>query len=425
LKNNKDIKSKKIILFSQKQMCCGCEACVSVCTKQAISMKSDDYGFIYPSIDEKLCIYCGICKKVCAFQTIVEENEPKGCYAACNKNEIQLSISSSGGAFSAIATDFLENGGVVFGATLEKECNNTTDGEMKLVPKHVAIHELKDMVKLQGSKYVQSYIRDTYKEAKKYLLEGRRVLFSGTPCQIAGLKTFLYKKYENLLTVDIICHGVPNADFFKAYLSLLEKKMGGKIVDFKFRDKTKGWESMIGKVTVQMKWGGVKTKTVYVDESSYYNLFLKGLIHRESCYECKYACRNRPADITIGDYWGIQHEHSEILSDTKGPYSVEKGISCIVVNTTDGIKWINKNRSRLHLVESKFEKIGYKNGNLYHPCTKPQIREKVMDIYSKQGYVGVDKFFYKKMGMQIYLKKIKNRIPPNLKKVIKNYVKSC
>ncbi|KUO75658.1 MAG: hypothetical protein APF81_10065 [Desulfosporosinus sp. BRH_c37] len=424
MKNAKAIKSKKIILFNQKQMCCGCEACVSACTKQAIAMESDDYGFLYPTIDKELCIFCGICKKVCAFQNVFEGNEPKVCYVACNKNEKQLGISSSGGAFSAIATDFLENGGVVFGATLDKESNNKTDGERELVPKHIAIHELKDMVKLQGSKYVQSHIGDTYKEVKNYLLAGRRVLFSGTPCQIAGLKAFLHKKYEDLLTVDIICHGVPNADFFKTYLSLLEKEMGGKIIDFEFRDKTKGWKSMIGKATVKMKWGGVKTKTVYGDESSYYNLFLKGLILRESCYECKYACRNRPADITIGDYWGIEHEHSEILSDTKGPYSVEKGISCIIVNTADGIKWIQKNRIRLHLVESTFEKIGHKNGNLYHPCTKPQTWKNLMDIYSKEGYIGVDKYFYKKMGMQIYFKKIKNCIPRNLKNAIKNYVKS-
>lgn len=418
MENDNDIKCKEIILFDQKQMCCGCEACVSACTKQAISMKGDVYGFLYPSIDEKLCIFCGICNEVCAFQNIIEQNEPKVCYAACNKNEKQLSISSSGGAFSAIATDFLENEGVVFGATLDKESNNNTDGEIELVPKHVAIREIKDIVKLQGSKYVQSYIGETYKEAKKYLLQGRRVLFSGTPCQIASLKAYLHKKYENLLTVDIICHGVPNADFFKAYLSLLEKKIGGKIVDFEFRDKTKGWKSMIGKATVKTKWGGVKTKTVYLKESSYYNFFLKGSIFRESCYECKYACRNRPADITIGDYWGIEYQHSEILSDTKGLYSVEKGISCIVVNTADGMKWIQKNRSRLHLVESKFEKIGYKNGNLYHPCTKPQIRKKVMDIYTEEGYAGVEKFFYKRMGMKIYFKKIKNRIPRNLKKLI-------
>lgn len=407
------------MLFNQKQMCCGCEACVNTCSKQAILMKPDNYGFLYPSIDERLCINCGMCKKICAFQNIIEENEPRACYAACNTNETQLMVSSSGGIFSAIASEYLENGGVVFGAALEKENNN--GGITKLIPKHIAIHELKDLVKLQGSKYVQSNIGDVYKETKKFLSEGRQVLFSGTPCQIAGLKAFLQKKHENLFTVDIICHGVPNAGFFMEYLSLLENKFGGKIVDFKFRDKNNGWESMIGEAVLKMKRGVIEKRKIYVDESSYYKLFLNGTLLRESCYACKYASKNRPADITVGDYWGIQKEHPEILSDEKGPYSVEKGISCIIVNTEAGMKWIKNNSSRLYLIDSSIEKITNKNVNLYRPSKRPKIREKIMDIYSREGYAGIDNYFHKNMGIKICLTMIKNRMPRSMKILIKKY----
>lgn len=224
----------KIILFDDKKNCCACGACMNVCPKDAIRMEEDEYGFLYPQIDETKCVQCGACKKVCAYQNEQVKNAPIKCYAAVNKNKSELMKSASGGIFAAMATSVLKEGGVVFGAALDFE-----DGHAH--PHHVAVRELSQLYRLQGSKYVQSAIENTYMEAKKELDSGKKVLFSGTPCQIAGLYGYLRKEYENLCTVDVICHGVPSARMFDDFLQNETKKRNAKSVkNYIFRDKKKG-----------------------------------------------------------------------------------------------------------------------------------------------------------------------------------------
>jgi coenzyme F420-reducing hydrogenase beta subunit len=211
----------KMVLFKSKKDCCGCAACMNVCPKQAITMKADQDGFIYPEVNNDSCIECGLCKKVCVFQSIpVTANGPIATYAAINKNKEVLSSSASGGIFGALASMVLEKKGVIFGCAYNKD----------MEPEHICVDDLLDIKKIQGSKYVQSNINNTYTEAEKYLKEGRWVLFTGTPCQIAGLKSYLGKDYNHLITADIICHGVPNVDFFIGYIQYLEDKVNKKVM---------------------------------------------------------------------------------------------------------------------------------------------------------------------------------------------------
>lgn len=405
----------KIILFTEKKDCCGCGACMNDCPKQAISMEEDEYGFIYPVIDEYRCVKCGNCKKVCAFQNTVERSSPIATYVASSNDAKQIMESASGGIFAGFATKIFEDGGVAFGATMEykNKC---------LIPMHICINDRQDLIKLQGSKYVQSCIGFTYSEAKKYLIEGKIVLFSGTPCQIAGLKGFLKKDYDNLLSVDIICHGVPNAKFFQDYLKVLEKKLNGDIVDFKFRDKTKGW-GYTGKTRYKVSSGETKEVLLPCETSSYYSMFLKSYINRESCYSCKYASSHRPGDITIGDYWGVQQEHPELFQKAGSIMSDEKGISCIIVNTKKGEKYMRYFKNFYNLYPSTFEKAAKKNGQLNTPNHISPLRTEIFNLYKIGGYEAIEKSFKKNLGIKIYYYKLKSMMPKGAKRTIKKFMR--
>lgn len=208
-----------IVLFDDKKDCCGCGACMNVCPKNAIRMAEDEVGFVYPEIDQNLCVGCGVCKKACGYQMQPLMQKSEAVYAAASNNDNLLRKSASGGAFAVLAENVLKKGGVVYGAALPLENG-------KLEPKHLRIDTVERLTELQGSKYVQSAIGDTYAQAKKDLLDGKSVLFSGTPCQIAGLKQYLKKDYENLLTVDIICHGVPMQTIFPELYGRLREETG-------------------------------------------------------------------------------------------------------------------------------------------------------------------------------------------------------
>lgn len=403
----------EIVLFDNKVNCCACGACMNICPKGAITMIEDEYGFLYPEINKELCIKCGACKRVCAYQNISPEKRPLKAFAAVNKNKEQLMKSASGGVFSALATSVLTKGGVAFGATLTFE-----DGHA--IPKHIAIDNVERLPLLQGSKYVQSSIGDTYKQAKLFLQEGRRVLFSGTPCQIGGLYGYLGKDYENLITVDVICHGVPNAKMFDDYLQNERiKRKAQSVIGYSFRDKKKGW-GMNGRLDLQFADNKVKSFYIPARLASYNTLFLDGDTYRENCYSCKYAGQLRPADLTIGDYWGIEVEHPELLK--RDEYNERFGISCILVNTQKGIL-AYKTLGNLYNDDSSFEKISNKNGQLKHPSKQSDKREKILTLYAKHGYSMVDKWFYQKYRKQLLIHAVYNVIPRGVRVKIKNMLK--
>lgn len=391
-----------ITLFKSNKDCCACGACVNICLKQAIQMQEDENGFLYPIIDNDKCIKCGLCIKTCALQNNKLKNTPLKTYAAQSHNT-DLKKSASGGIFASLAVNVLKDGGVVYGAALEN-----VNG--KLICRHIVVNSVTDLEKLQGSKYIQSNIGNIYQAVKKNLLENKIVLFSGTPCQVDGLRAYLGKQYENLYCIDIICHGVPSNKMFQDYIETLEKKYNDKIIDFKFRDKTKGWG-----LTAKGYTAKGYTAIIQANVSSFYYYFLKSYIYRDSCYSCKYACKNRCGDITIGDYWGIENAHPEVLKNNS-VLDYRNGVSCLIVNTEQGKKLIEKYKDDLKLIESDFEKAAEENRQLNRASVcNVEKRDEILNLYSKSGYESVENSFRK---IRI-LNMVKNLLPVWMKNVIK------
>lgn len=405
--------NKKIILFKNKTECCGCGACKNICHKNAIFMTFDEYGYVYPNIDYKKCISCGLCKKVCAYQNENIVQTTHLAWAASSKDNEIIFNSASGGIFTEVARNFLEENGIVIGVSLEK-INN------KLIPKHIKINNINELKKIQGSKYVQSDMGNIYIEVRNELNKNNKVLFSGTPCQVAALKKFLGKEYKNLYTIDIICHGVPSIKIFQDYILSLEEELNGTIIDFKFRDKKFGW-GLCGKVEYK-KDNKIKEKILPSKMSSYYNLFLTSEIYRENCYSCKYANIKRVGDITLGDYWGIKEEHPEYFNGADR-FIEKRGVSCIMINSQKGELLLNKVKKKLNLKKSTIEKISRHNEQLSKASKQGKYRELILNLYKKGGYKDIDIWYKKRLGIKWYLFLIWDKMPFKIKSIIKNLLR--
>lgn len=390
------------ILFEKKEDCCGCGACLNICPKHAISMQEDECGFVYPVIDEKKCIRCGLCKSVCAFQNVEETNEPIKCYAAVSKNREQAEKSASAGIFAAFAQQTIEHGGVVYGAAFDD----------KWGVHHIAVENISGLEKLQGSKYAHSYVGDIYSDVKEQLDTGREVLFSGTPCQIAALNAFLKKDYKNLITIDIVCHGVPSNQMLQDYLKTLEKKHGGPITAFTFRDKRIGWG-----INGCAEICGNRIP-IWQSRSSYLHFFSEGLIYRKNCYSCKYACKHRSSDLTIGDFWGIEKQHPEFLG--KRGWDESKGISLLITNTQKGIEFLERNETVLDLKESTYSRLAAGNTQLKAP-SRIRNRDEIIQQYAESGWDSLEKRFEAQVGLKKYSSQIKSMIPVKLKRYLKKH----
>jgi len=328
---------------SDKTMCTGCRACEQACPKGAIAMTEDAEGFFYPVINEEICVHCDICRKTCPVSQPPEKNKYIAFYAAQAKSKKDLEKSSSGGCFITLAKKMIEDGGAVFGCIIDDDFNVVK----------VRANTYEELVPMQGSKYVQCDVKDTYKEAKELLDSGRKVLYTGTPCQIAGLKNYLKKDYESLVTMDFLCHGVPSNKLFRENVKYLERKFGGKLSDYRFRDKSKkGWYMMtsfrIGK------------KTVYEQGriNAYAGAFSGGLIDRECCYSCKFVGPTRVSDITVADFWGFK--------DKSGTFkrALTDGISILMVNTEKGKGLLEKISDKMQLEKRPIEDAIPGNGAL-------------------------------------------------------------
>ena len=297
----------------------------------------------------------------------------------------------------------LKQGGVVYGAAFTRECH----------VKHIRVDAIGELWKLQGSKYVQSEIGNSYKLAKSDLQQGKTVLFSGTPCQIAGLKNYLKKEYDNLYTIDLICHGVPSQKMFLDYVATLSSE---KIENFVFRDKTRGWKDFF------LAWKEKnKIKRLHNKMSSYYRLFLTGEIYRENCYSCQFACMTRVSDITLGDFWGFEKVHPEKLNEEKWRDQNWRGISCVLANTNKGMQLFDGVKPEFYAFESSPDKIAVSNGQLKEPSKHTAIREQVLDSYEKNGYRAVNQLMMKKISKKQWIKsKIQTLVPLELRIRIKN-----
>lgn len=394
-------------LYTEKKECCGCLSCYNICPKNAISVFYDEYGCIYPQINADECINCEACKRVCPIKhTEKLEQNIKSYVAATVSTDIMKS--ASGGVFASFASAILKEDGIVFGC--EMEFDNDT-----LFPKHAQVDDEKQLVKLLGSKYVQSYMGHVYVHIRKLLEQGRTVLFAGTPCQVSALRLFLGKEYNNLLTMDLICHGVPGTKYFQDYLKLLEKKIGGKITKIDFRDKSSGW-GLNGKI-YYLKTGKTREKVLFEKESSYYSFFLRQVTYRESCYFCPYAGRKRVGDITIGDYWGVEKEHPDILY--KDGFDLKKGVSCLLVNTEKGMEALRKFKDGLLLNTTTIDQVATWNNQLNTPSKKSEIRDDVINAYRCSGYMGVEKCFSKEHDLKWVINYVKRRIPQSIKRCLK------
>ncbi len=401
-----------VVLFEKKENCCGCGACLNICPRSAITMCEDEYGFTYPHIDVDKCISCGMCKTVCAYQNKDIPQHEKQVYAATTKDDELVMKSSSGGIFAQMAKLVLDDGGVVFGCSLEHEGT-------KLTPKQIGINSQDKLYKLQGSKYVQSDTKNTYKEAKELLNAGKIVLYSGTPCQIHGLRTFLGKEYQNLIAVDIICHGVPSRKMFNDYISYYEKKFGGSIVDYKFRDKKNGQIKM-QRMQICRKDKAISRYKI-AEAVGYTWCFYKSYIFRENCYSCKYAQKDRVSDITLGDFWGVCSEHGKELQTSQ--MDGKKGISCLILNTEKGKSFFDKIKDNFYLLESDIDKVARHNGQLNHPSLKSVKRQAVMEMYKQKGYAGVHKFYKKDINIKILYYYLLSVVPKDLKSKLRSFLK--
>lgn len=403
-----------MLICKENKICTACGACANICPQNAIQMKEDEYGFLYPSIDEEKCINCRLCEKVCQNIDALSKNSPSKTLALQSKDYTLSQKSSSGGMFAQIAKYVLSKNGIVFGCTMEKTQDN-------FEIKHIYIDNEKDLYKLQGSKYVQSDIKNTYKESKQFLEQNRLVLYSGTPCQIAGLKSFLQKEYSNLICIDLSCEGVPSQKLFNDYIKFLEKeKFFPEIIDFKFRNKQKfGWSTQGFTILCKDKKNKLKEKTIFQLTSSYFNLFINGGIHRESCYNCQFTGLNRLSDVTIADCWGIEFEYPNLL---KNSLTKNRGISLVLINTQKGEEILEKIKENLVIENIDITKLKKYNGPLRYPIKLNDTSRKYLSVYEKFGYKEMDKLFKKNLGWKYFYYKIKEHTPKFVKNIIKLFM---
>lgn len=353
----------------EKEECTGCSACEAICSCHAIIMKPDIGGFLYPELDSEKCVECGRCHTVCDLANSDDRNHWKAIYALKHKDFDIIKKSTSGGAFYLLAKSILDEGGVVYGAAFNDE----------FVVGHIRCDKLDFLIKLQKSKYVQSDIRLVYKSLAEDLKYGKKVLFSGTACQCNGILSYLKLRrisIDNLITIDLICHGVPSPQIFKDYLKYRSEK-GGKIVKVDFRDKVKSWRDFRMALTFQ----DGKKRTYRQNEDFFMVLFFHNFILRNSCYSCKYASTNRVSDITLGDFWGLEEFYPQFNDD--------KGTSVIIINSLKGKMIFDTLKSGCDFFEIKESELKKRQPNLSRSSHKNSLYEEFWKDYKQNGFVSI------------------------------------
>lgn len=375
-----------MIQIINKDACCGCTACASICTHKAITMQSDELGFFYPKVDKEICTNCNLCEKVCAFNehydTSCNFKEPL-IFAVRHRDIHEIETSRSGAAFIAVSDYILERGGVVYGAGF-------TD-HFKVIHKRAVNTEQRNEFK--GSKYVQSDLTGIFEQVKADLKMGYTVLFSGTACQIAGLSSFLGSSLKkNLILIDIVCHGVPSPYIWRDYITYLEKKYKQKIITANFRDKTK------------LGWTAHKESFIFVSgkkkvRQTYTTLFFQNIMLRPSCGKCFYTNFHRPSDFTLADYWGWEKIDTNFNADNKG-------CSLLLVNTPRGAEiWENVKHQLFYI---KSDASNCMQPNLLHPSVLSVYSDNFLELYRAKGFIGIGKK-YGDLGLTNFLRNIKRR----------------
>lgn len=360
-------------VYLTKEECCGCSACYNVCAKQAITMKADEEGFLYPEIDQARCIDCGRCTRICP---LLQEGNYKNSdmphfYAARHISEEVLLKSTSGGAFTAISDAILRQKGVIYGADY--------DEYFRVFHQRAQTPEQRDRMRI--SKYVQSDMRDTYAQIEADLKKGSVVLFTGTPCQAAGLRGFIGTSplAEGLYICDLICHSIPSPLIWEEYKALLEQESGGKLISVQFRSKKDGWSrknSNKGFLYTTDKSPEIK------EDDRFYQLFFKvGAITRPSCSKCPFTDIHRVSDLTIADYWGIEKYSPESFDPL--------GVSVILVNSAKGAALFDQCKQELHVQERPKEESLTEQRRLSEPSQFPETRNHFWEDYQSLSFAGL------------------------------------
>ena len=353
--------------------CCGCGACEQICPVGAIRLRPDSEGFPHPEVNLESCNKCDACRSACP---AVAENRkritsvPCKIYAGRSKNVKLVMQSTSGALFSELAMRILEMNGVIYGCAWKRGV---------LQAEHIRVAAEEELERLRQSKYVQSATGSTYRAIRKDLTNGIQVLYSGTPCQIAGLKLFLRKEYSNLLTVDLLCHGVPSPLMLEEYVKWIEKQEKCSISELKFRAKrNSGYRAYLSD-----KRRDGKTRIKLAGLQPYLYGFYSGFFNRKSCYTCPFKSSERAGDITLADFWGLEKAHPEIADWMK------YGASLCMFNTERGLSWHDVVSKNVELVPSTLDKAAARNPALSgqtHGNERPQLRDRIYAELKEQGF---------------------------------------
>lgn len=369
-----------MINITEKKKCCGCSACINICPNKCITFEEDNEGFCYPIVNEKQCINCGLCEKVCPFLFDTECKEPIATYAAINPNELTRINSSSGGIFSLFAESVIKYRGIVFGAKFDSEWNVI----------HGYTENIEGIKAFRGSKYVQSLIGESFIQTKNFLTQGRKVLFTGTPCQIKGLKGFLRKDYENLVLCSVACTGVPSPKVWKSFLNEISQN---EITNIQFRDKSDGWNNY--RLTIYSK-----EKVIFSEkglETTYMQGMLKHIINRPSCACCPAKNGKCGSDILLADFWGINKLKPELFDN--------KGASLVLVFTDKGNRFLKNTKGNYYEVD--FKRSINNNMAIIYSSPSSIHRQEFFEEYNNRGTKALKlilKYYYGSKPEKIYLK---------------------
>lgn len=373
-----------MIKIYDKSQCCGCKGCESVCPRHCIDMKTDEEGFWYPCVNTESCSKCGICEMVCpALHSREEKSKILATYAAVTNDEQIRRRSSSGGIFYEFSKNVLMRSGVVYGCAMSNDC---------LKAEHIRVDSVDQILLLCGSKYLQSDISNIFNKVKHDLREGRQVLFSGTPCQVAGLKrTLIGTQTDKLITVDFICHGVPSPEVWRQYAFTLEQKEKSLLSAVSFRDKTDGWHNYSLKCVFE---NGREYRSNVTN-----NLYLRGFVMndflRPSCYYCKFKGDSHCSDITMADFWGVEDILPNVADD--------RGTSLALVHTDAGLKLLECLSEKITLLQVETED-GLKQNPSYYESV---LRRKVRDVYFKSFATNPSKILEEFCGLSVRTKVIR------------------
>lgn len=383
----------KLEKITDSSLCCGCGACVKACAKKAIEMQENRYGFKYPKINLDECVDCGACRKVCPVNNKNERKEKIDVYAARGKDLSEVANSASGGIFSLLAKECLNRQGIVFGVVMDSD----------FVVKHVATSDIEGIQQFKGSKYVQSELGETYQEIRALLNQNKNVLFSGTPCQVNGLKNFLGKEYPTLITVDFICHGVPSPLVFREYIKWKQDEFSEPIKTMKFRDKRQGWSNYC--VTIS---DGKEEKS----EIFYKNFYMYGFLHniylRESCHNCMYKGSFSKSDITLADYWGAK---GKLVDEF-----FENGLSLVFTNSAKGKEYFEVIKTEIDFEEKTKDEVLKIHNKHYEESSQPsKCRGKFWTMFEEKGI----EFAMRRYCQDPYYMRVYYACRRSLKKIIR------